>query len=135
MATNPPLTPTEKVKVRYHLGYPNVTAVGSYQLGVPIPIQTMFLVESSMDRIIDEALPVVRDLIATLDEIECRMRKGFSHRAAKRIGDIEINEKEIHDLEAEHTRFASRLAEMLGVPLYAFSSKFKGRVGNLPVRG
>lgn len=134
--TTPLLTPEEKARVRYHLGYPNVEAIYGYQLGIPAPMNAAFLVEGSMDRIIEAFIPKVREFLDILDDIECQMVKGQKYLAADRVGDIEVRKEHIQSLEREYTRWAKRLADTLGVPLYPFSTKFgSGKLGNVPVRG
>jgi len=129
------LSDTEKVRIRYHLGYPNVTAIASLNAGIPIPLQTLFLVENAMDRVIDEALPIVRTHIQTLDNIECQLVEGQRNLAVNRLGDMEIRREHLDQLEGEYRRWANRLADTLGVPLYPYSSKLKStRVGNMTVR-
>jgi len=130
------LTDEERAQIRYHLGYPNVSAVASYQIGVPIPVQTAFLVESAMGRVIPLAIPKVREILALLDNIECRMIEGQKRLAANKVGEIEVRPEEIPQLEREHTRWAQRLADILCVPLYPFSAKFRSTgAGNISVRG
>ena len=43
------LTPQERERVRYHLGYLNTSLAGSIQYGLPRPMQTLFVVEQAMD--------------------------------------------------------------------------------------
>ncbi|KKK54507.1 hypothetical protein LCGC14_3083990, partial [marine sediment metagenome] len=44
-----PLTEAEKERVRYHLGYLQVSAAASIQLGIPRPLQTVFLLEQGLN--------------------------------------------------------------------------------------
>jgi hypothetical protein len=48
-------TPQEKEKIRYHSGYLNAQPAASIQLGVPRPVQTLFLIEDAMDRLLPTA--------------------------------------------------------------------------------
>lgn len=129
-------TPEEKANIRYHLGYPNVEPVSGYGLGIPIPLQTSFILESTMDRVIAVFEPKIRELLEVLDGIECNMVKAQKRLSANRVGDIELRQTEISQLEAEHSRWAKRLADCLCAPIYPFSTKFAGtRAGNIPVSG
>jgi hypothetical protein len=129
----------ERAKVRHHLGYPNVSAMASIQLGVPKPLQTMFLVESAMDKVLEEYIPTIRERIATLDSIECQLIDGQKYLAVNRMGELEIRKEHLAMLESEYKRWAFRLAEDLGVPVYPFATRFKGSgpggAGNISVRG
>ena len=126
----------EKERIRYHLGYLNVTTASSITFGVPTPLQTLFIVDSAMDRVLPEGEDRVRTFVNILDGIECKMVEGQDFLPANRLGDLEIRVGHIDQLEEEYTRFAGRLADQLGVPLYPYSTKFKrprGRAGNVDV--
>lgn len=133
------LSPLERAKVRHHLGYPNVSAMASIQLGVPKPLQTMFLVETAMDKILTEFLPTIRQTICVLDGIESQMVSGQPNLAVNKLGEMELRKEHLDQLEREYKRWAFRLAEDIGVPVYLFSSRFKGTgqggAGNISVRG
>jgi len=131
-----PLSLPEKERVRYHLGYLSVQPAASIQFGLPRPQQTQFMVESAMNLLLEEAIPRVRDTLDTLDGIECRLRDGALDRlAAKRLGDLELRDGEPELLEDEYNRWAKRLADIFGVPLYPYAARFKRgvRTGTLQV--
>lgn len=136
-----PLTPTEKMRCRYHLGYPQVEAIGSYNRGIPMPLQTAFLVETSLTQVMEDAIPMVQTMVQTLDKIETAMAGAICNLAVERIGDITMRpgrpgESQPDLLEREYRRWAERLADILGVPLYAYSTRFSRsgvRSGNVRV--
>lgn len=132
----------EKERIRYHMGYLEVAPAASIQYGIPRPIQTMFLVESAMDLVIPAAEDRVRSLITTLDEIECRMRGALDYLVVEQLSDITIRQDHIDKLESEYCRWAARLADTLGAPLYPGAARFRslfstgpGQAGSIPVRG
>jgi hypothetical protein len=131
----------EKERVRYHLGYLNVSTAASLQFGLPRPIQTLFIIELAMEQLPEVALPRVRRLLKILDNTECRLENAQSRLAAASLGELKIERQGMQEpdlLEHEYWRWASRLADQLGVPLYAYSNRFKGQgpaSGNIPVRG
>lgn len=131
------LTDEEKERVRYHLGYPTVQLVGSVQFGLPRPLQTAFILESSMASLIATAIDRVRRYLQILDDIECKLVDAQCRLAAKQLGEITLRDDEPDKLEHEYWRWASRLADILGVPLYYYSNRFKGQsgvaAGNIPV--
>lgn len=133
----------EKERIRYHMGYLQVQPAASISYGIPAPIQTLFLLESAMDRIISNAEDRVRKLITVLDEIECRMLDGQNYLMADQLADITIRKNHIDQLEDEYCRWAARLADTLGAPLYPGAERFRrlfgaggaNQAGSLPVRG
>ena len=133
-----PLDDFEKERIRYHLGYLNATNAASLQFGVPVPVETIFLVEQAFNFLLEPTLPRVRKLLDRLDRCEELMDEGADYLAAKRLGDLEIDEENIERLEDLYWRWANRLADNMGVPLYAYSARFQHgggiRAGNLRVR-
>ena len=136
-----PLTPTEKTRIRTALGYPQVDAIGSYNRGIPMPLQTAFLVETSLTQVMEEAIPTVQQYLQNLEAIEAALAKAICNLAVERIGDITMRpgrpgESQPDLLEREYRRWAERLADILGVPLYAYSTRFSRsgvRSGNVRV--
>jgi len=111
----------EKGRIRYHLGYLNVQPVLTIQLGVPAVSQTGFLVEAAMDRVPVSQAGFVRRLLSILDMTEQRMLDCQERLAAKELGEITLNPDEPDLLEKEHTRWARRLGDFLGVPINPYS--------------
>jgi hypothetical protein len=132
------LTPSERERTRYHLGYLNTGIAGSIQFGLPRPVQTLFILEDAMSIMTDDsAVGRVRQHLKILDDIECRMVSAQSRLAAQQLGEITLRDNEPDLLENEYYRWAGRLADQLGVPFYAYSNRFKGRgptSGSIPVR-
>lgn len=125
------ISETEKHKVRYHLGYLSPNPVVSIQLGVPRASQPMFLVESAMNNLPEEAVGNVRRIIVIMDGIEERLIQAQDRLAAKSVGNITMNPTEPADLEKEYFRWAMRLADFLGVPINAYCHRFRGSSGSL----
>lgn len=121
----------EKERVRYHLGYMETSFAASMQLGIPRPVQTVFLLESAMGLITDgNAVQRVRSILAHLDHIEEQMKAATCSLVAEQVGDLKLRGNLPDLLEREYVRWAKRLADMLGVPLYAYSDRFrKGSAG------
>ena len=131
------LTPSERERVRYHLGYLNVQMAGSVQFGLPRPVQTLFILEEAMTQVIAEGLDRVRRLLKVLDDIECRLIASQDRLAAKKLGELETRENEPDLLEREYYRWGGRLADQLGVAFYAYSNRYKNQgsaAGIIPVR-
>ena len=125
-------------RIRYHCGYLDVQPAAAITYGTPAPVQTLFLIENAMNLLLPEAIPRVYNVVQILDDIECQMVQGQAYLPANKLGELEIRKEHIDMLEDEYFRWASRLADILGIPLYPFSERFmgrrKGRV-NVPVSG
>jgi hypothetical protein len=130
------LTTQERERVRYHLGYLNVGMAGSIQFGLPRPIQTLFIVEEAMDQLLAVGEDRVRRTLNVLDGVECKLIDAQKYLVAESLGDLKIRDGHPDRLEKEYRRWAMRLADQLGVPLYAYSNRFSsGGAGNVPVSG
>lgn len=141
----PVLTNEEKARVRHHTGYPEVQVAASIQYGLPRPAQMAFMIESAMEYLMPEAVPRVRDILQVLDDIEQKLIDSMCYLVADQLEELKLagsNDKKARLIteryENEYRRWAGRLADIFGVPLYPFSERFKkgtdGRAGNIPVR-
>lgn len=132
-----PLSESDKERVRYHLGYLEVQGAASIQFGIPRPLQTVFLLEDAMNNIIANAISRVQKILTVLDGIENKLIESQDRLAAKRLDSLELRENEPDQLEREYVRWGHRLADILGVPIYAYSTRYRAAgnaAGNIPVR-
>jgi hypothetical protein len=133
-----PLNDAEKERTRYHLGYPEVQPAASIQFGIPKPIQTAFLVELAMNNLIEMACDRVRSIIQVMDGVETKLVESQMRLAAIKLDKLELRENEPDQLEHEYVRWGMRLADILGVPIYAYSTRYRGllgtKAGSIPVR-
>jgi len=134
-----PLTTQEKERTRYHMGYMQVQPAAAIQFGMPRPVETAFLIELAMNNLLEEACDRVRKILCILDGVECRLVSVQPNLAADQLGDLKVRADAPDALEREYGRWALRLADILGVPLYPYSTRFRnitgGGVGSIPVRG
>ena len=126
------LTVHERMRVRKHLGYPQVHAAAYMHFGVPTPTATNYLVEQALDQILSEAEDEVRGYLAKLDQIETDLFENRDLVLAASIGDLELRPTDeglssTDALEREYRRWAARLGDLLGVPLNPYAEKFFGR--------
>jgi hypothetical protein len=124
----------EKARIRHHLGYPNVGTMQSFAQGIPLPLQTLFLVDGAMNKVLPEREDYIRVVITDMDKIECQIREARDYMVANKLGDMEIRKEHAAMLKQEYADWRMVLADELGVPPYAFSRR-SGRGGNIPVRG
>lgn len=135
------LSEADKERVRYHLGYLNTSFAASITMGIPRPVQTLFLVEDAMGLIIPQAVARVICILDTMDGIEGMLRKQLGTLGVKSAGELTLHPlsdkgKLVTDsLETEYVRWGNRLADTLGVPHYPFSSRYRkrGPGSNIPV--
>lgn len=132
----------DKERVRYHLGYLGTQDAASLVAGLPTSRQTLFLLESAMERLSVLSEPRVLSLLQNLDHVEQCMADACCQLAAEQVGNLKLRGSKPGEtypdlLEREYGRWAKRLADVLGVPLYPFSARFKGGAGagSIPVRG
>ena len=125
------LNDIEKARVRRHMGYPEVTAAASIQLGIPKPSQLYFLLEQAMELLMPLAVDRVRDLLNVLDNIEQQMIDAQCKLQVDSVGDISLAGTKdskarlgTDRLEMEYIRWAKRLADVFGsFPLALLISK------------
>jgi hypothetical protein len=122
------LTSTEKAKVRFHLGYPNVQPIQTLYAGQPQARQTLFVLEYNMDAILPEAEPIVRDLVCQLDQIECQLAESRDRMQTESVGTVKMRKDEQRALEELYQRLAFRLADVLGTPIYPLSRRFQANL-------
>jgi hypothetical protein len=128
-------TPEEKVKVRHHLGYLNVQESQTFVLGVPAGVQTQFIIEGAMNRLIEAALPEARRQIAILDGFEEQMVEDAELMAIEQIDTIRVNQKEQAQLRDTYDYWRRALANLLGVVPNPYDQRFAGGGINAPVVG
>ncbi len=132
-------TDPEKERIRYHLGYVEVQPAASIQFGVPRPIQTIFLVETAMNNILQVAEDRVRRIVGVMDGVEEQLIDAQARLAATQLDELHLREDEPDKLEKEYVRWGCRLADVLGVPIYPYSQRYKNWMGtvagNVQVRG
>ena len=126
----------EKVKIRAHLGYGNVGQVETFSLGVPAAVETQFLIEGAMNRVLPEAELEVRRLVGIMDGIEAQMVGDMELLAVESIGEIKINEKEQHRLRCAYRQWQATLGNLLMIPPNPYDQRYMSGSGlNVSVQG
>lgn len=129
-----PLTEEEKVRVRSHLGYLNVADVQTFVLGTPASVETQFIIEGAMNKVLEAALPYVRNVLGECEGILTQLRDNRENLAVKKLGDIELNDREFEQLRQRYDFWKGKLADAFGVYENPFS-KVPGGGINGPVVG
>lgn len=134
-----PLTKEERARVRDHLGYPNHSAASTFQFGVPAAVQTLFMIEPAMDRLLPEAEGIFRTWLAEADELVAQFRSTKENDEVTEVGEIKLNPDFQRRWGSRYDYCTGRIANMLNVPCNPFdqtrqSGVFGGSM-NLRVRG
>jgi hypothetical protein len=119
------LSNEEKTRVRYHLGYPNLTRITTLMATVPAPRQLEFLLEPAMNALLPDAVQIVRELVCQMDKIECQLGQSAERMQASQVGNLKTRADEQDALEKLYVRFGRRLADVLGVPPYPLSVRYQ----------
>jgi hypothetical protein len=119
-------TPHEKVRIRHHLGYLNVTSSATFVLGLPQAVETQFIIENAMNLVLPEAETEVRSHLATLDSIEEQMRCDHELLAVEQVGEIKIRHDEQKALDKRYLRWRRGLSNLLGVHPNPFDRRYPG---------
>ena len=112
-------------------------AAASIQMGQPRPVQTMFLVEEAIQVLLTNTFAIerVQRILCILDQMEQKIEAAACQLQVSQVGDITLRDGLPDLLEHEYQRWAKRLADILGVPIYPFAARFKpGRSVNIRVR-
>ena len=107
----------------------------SLQLGIPRPVQTMFLLEDAMSLLVNDfALAKMRYYLGVVANIEKKLADSVNKLEVEKVGNITMRGAKRGEtgpdlLEREYIRWVKRIADMLGVPPYPYSSKFQSAGG------
>lgn len=139
------LSDADKSRARYHLGYLASSFAGSIQLGLPKPLQVVFVLEDALQLLIEPgAVARLRCILDTMDGIEAQMRGALGSLLASQLGNMKLHpladkkgELFTDSLEREYVRWGQRASDILGAPPYWFSARYqrRGPGSSVPVRG
>lgn len=121
-----PLSEPEKVKIRHHAGYLNVAEAFTFVLGSPAGVETQFIIEGAMNRVLETALPEVRRILAVLDSIEEQMVNDHELLAVASLGEITVNQNEQRDLTRRYDYWVGALMNALGTERNPFDKRSGG---------
>lgn len=133
-----PLTDQEKVKIRHHCGYLNVAEAYTFVLGTPASVETQFMIEGAMNRVLEVALPEVRRQLSILDQIETQMVCSLENLQVQSLGEMTLNttgpDREMKQLVQQYDYWVDALCNMLGTYRNPFDKRRKNSAGSLNVR-
>ena len=121
------LTEQEKVKVRHHCGYLNVQDAQTFVLGTPASVETQFIIEGAMNRVLEAALPELRRHLSILDTIENQMVCGLENVEVTKMSEMNINSTGEHRAQRELRRayndWVGSLVNIMGVTRNPFDKR------------
>lgn len=127
------LTEEEKVQIRHHLGYLNVQEAATYLLGVPAGVQTQFTIELAMNKVLESALPRLRQIIGVLDKIEAQKVDDLELLAVEQVDTIKLRINEQLQLDQEYIKWRAALANLLGTYPNPNDQRFASAGVSVPV--
>jgi hypothetical protein len=114
------------------MGYLETEFAPSIQLGIPRPLQTVFLLETALSLIkTNLAVARVRKILCILDQIETKLVEAVCQVGVSELGNLKLHPlagKGIlgsDSIEKEYQRWAFRLADVLGAPPYPYAQRFR----------
>lgn len=110
------ITEEERVRARHHLGYLSVEAAQTFVLGIPAAVQTQFMIEGALNRILPQAVELFRQLLCRLDGIEAEVFCGVDLASVDKLDSIDIRSDRLETLAKYYLLAAEALSNLLGVP-------------------
>ena len=114
-----PLTPEEKVLIRFHMGYPTQTQLRAMAAGLPTTIQSNWQIDAVLNNPLqEETLPLIRNILKQLEDIiwNDMVDARLEHKVEK-LEEIGINLKHQAMLNLDYKYWQNRMAQTLCVPI------------------
>lgn len=132
------LTEEEKVQIRHHLGYLNVQAASTFQLGIPAGVQTQFMIEGAWDKVLPQAEVMLKRWLCRCNDVETEVFGQLDLANVQETGNVKVNPDRLKEL-AKYYRLAQQsVANLLGVVPNPFDMRDWVMAGggglNVPVR-
>jgi len=117
-------TEDEKVRIRHHLGFLNVSTAATFSLGTPANVQTQFIIEPAMDLVPVAAEKLARTLLDRLDVVDFQIFDDADTLVASRVGAIDLNPIEFEKILQRYNYIRGALANLLGVMPNPYDKRF-----------
>lgn len=114
-----PLTAEEKVRIKYHLGYPLQETLRSMVAGLPTIVQSNWQIDAVLAHpLAEETIPLIRDHIKQLDEIIFGdLPDSRLYHIAEQLEELKLNMRHPKMLSDDYKFWQQRLAQILCVPV------------------
>ncbi len=120
------LTESLKVKIRHFMGYVNVSQIATFVLGTPASLETQFMIETAMNKVLLSAVPELERILGILDGIEQQSVDDLELLAVNKVGEIDINQGVQRQLVVQYDRWLGALENLLGVPRNPYDKRQSG---------
>jgi hypothetical protein len=118
------LTLEERMRVRKHMGYLGVEQSQTFSLGIPAAVQTQFVIEGAMNKLLPESFDEVRRLLGIMDGVEDQIIEDQELLVVTKVDEIDIRQDEFKQLVRQYTWWQATLGNMLGVTPNPFDQRF-----------
>lgn len=114
-----PLTPREKVRIKFHLNYPVQSNLRSMQAGLPTVVESNWQIEATLQSPLEEeTIDVVRDCLSQLEDILFRdFPDARLEHKAEQLEELRLNMKHTTMLAQDYQMWQGQLAKALCVPV------------------
>lgn len=129
----------DKVRARHVLGYLNVEQAQTFVLGMPAGVQTQFMIEGALNRVLPQSLDLLLRMLDYADGIECELFGGIDLASVSSIAEIKVNPDRRKELAGYYKNAQQSIANLLGIIPNPFDQRdWLGGSGghiNVPVSG
>lgn len=133
------VTEEDKNRARYHLGYHLVESQATFALGIPAAMQTTFMIEGAMNRIMATtgAYERMRLLLDRMDQVEQEVFCGMDLASVDVLDTITVRKDRLRELAKLYKIAQQGLGNLLGVPPNPWDMRdwMQGASINVPVGG
>ena len=110
------LTITEKAKIRAHLDFPVIDGRVALALGLPVNTQVSTILDDAVERVLPEALPIVRRYLEMCECTEAQLAKAQQNLSVASVTGVTMRPREaLEDLEDMYMKWVIKLASSLAV--------------------
>lgn len=132
-------TASERQRIRVDLGYLGSGTSASFSLGLPRPMQNIYLVEDAINFVLPETEPIVRRIMDVMDNVETKLVEAQDLLAATKVDEILTRADECDRLEEQWVRWGEQLASVIGAPYNYYNARYQrwaagSQAGSIPVR-
>lgn len=126
----------ERVRIRHHLGFPNIGNRAVISLGVLAGGLPTFILESAMTNLLPEAETLMRNALTQCDCIEAQMGEARTRMKTAAVEGVILRAREeLEDLEDQYDYWTSALVDFFGVIKNPWSNKLNRVSGGTTVIG
>lgn len=108
------MSEADKIRVRRHMGYPAVDNIQTIQHSVPAGLQTLFALNSTLEKITESLLPEVLRWCSECECTECEVFGNKDMANVESVGTVKVNRLRLRELRDTYLLAQQNLANVLG---------------------